>query len=213
MRSKTRERLIAVLPTSGARRQTSERRARRTRQRHGRCRRRTSRRVAGKRHHREMAGARMKRARRRRCRTARGCCAAVRTSRVGPCASTRPVLSSTSSVQSAAARFRSCVDTTIVVPRSRLSRARSAAISSWKPMSSARRRLVEQQHVGRLRQRAGDDDALLFAAAERRELRAPRAPRCRWPRAPRARSRCRRALRARTRRGAGSGPSARSRAR
>ena len=30
-----------------------------------------------------------------------------------------------------------------------------------------RRRLVEQQHVGRLRQRAGDDDALLLAAAER----------------------------------------------
>ena len=44
-----------------------------------------------------------------------------------------------------------------------------------------RRRLVEQQHVGRLRQRAGDDDALLLAAAERHVRRDRRDGPCRSP--------------------------------
>ena len=47
--------------------------------------------------------------------------AGVSTSAVPPDARTRPRRSSTSSEQNDAARFKSCVDTTIVVPRSRLS--------------------------------------------------------------------------------------------
>ena len=66
---------------------------------------------------------------------------------------------------------------------------------------------------GDLRQRAGDDDALLFAAAQRRERAAPRSRPCRWPPAPRAPPRNRAGPRPRTRRDAGSGPSARPRAR
>ena len=73
------------------------------------------------------------------------------------------------------------------------------------------RGLVEQQDVGLLRQRAGDDDALLLAARQRGELRRSRAA-CRWPPAPRVRSPRRAVPRARRRRGGGSGPSARSRA-
>ena len=69
-------------------------------------------------------------ARRRRRRTARRMFSAVSVSSVGPAASTRPSLSSTMRPHSAAARFRSCVDTIIVVPRSRFSRRSSAAISN-----------------------------------------------------------------------------------
>ena len=50
-----------------------------------------------------------------------------------------------------------------------------------------RGRLVEQQDVGRLRQRRGDDDALLLAAAERVERARLAGERCPWRRAPRAR--------------------------
>ena len=75
------------------------------------------------------------------------------------------------------------------------------------------RRLVEQQHVRRLRQRARDDDALLLTAAER-HVRAVRQMRRAGggQRAPRDRD-VRGALRAGTRRGADAVPSAPSRAR
>src|SRR5215467_13837544 len=62
---------------------------------------------------------------------------AVSTLPVVPCARTRPARSRISSVHSVAARFRSWVETTIVVPRSRFNCFRSVAISNWKPTSSA----------------------------------------------------------------------------
>ena len=80
------------------------------------------------------------------------------------------------------------------------------------PDIQRRRGLVQQQQLGLLREGARDHDALLLAAAERRE--EPRLERRRAGGFERgaARSRDRRDPRARTCRGAGSGPSARCRA-
>ena len=51
--------------------------------------------------------------------------------------------------------------------RSRLSRCSSSADLELISEIERCRRLVEQQHFGRLRKRAGNDDALFFTAAER----------------------------------------------
>ena len=65
---------------------------------------------------------------------------------------------------------------TIVVPRSRFSAREQLLHFELMAEVERRRRLVEQQQLGRLRQRAGDDDALLFAAAQRaRTARASNA--------------------------------------
>ena len=54
-----------------------------------------------------------------------------------------------------------------MTPRSRLSRAQQRGDLELVAEIERRRRLVEQEHLGRLRQRAGNDDALFFTAAER----------------------------------------------
>ena len=82
------------------------------------------------------------------------------------------------------------------------------------PGIERRRRLVEQQHVGLLRQRGRDDDALLLAAAERRERARPRTPDVPVAAsASRAMLEVGRAFDRERARDAGSGPSAPSRAR
>ena len=73
-------------------------------------------------------------------------------------------------------------------------------------------RLVEQQNVGILRKRAGNDDALFFAAGERVEQPRREVVRPGCAAGPRARSRDPQVLRSRTRQGADSGPSSPSRA-
>ena len=96
----------------------------------------------------------------------------VSVSPVGPAATTRPSESMTSDRQRLAAKFKSCVATTIVSPRSRFRRASSAAIVELVAEIERRRRLVEQQDVRLLGERAGNDDALLLAARERGETAA-----------------------------------------
>ena len=139
--------------------------------------------------------------------------AGVSTSRVGPCASTRPP----------SHQHQRVADRRGEVQVVRRQHHRHAALAV-EPLQQRRdlelvaeverrRRLVEQQHVAALRQRAGDDDALLLAAAERHVRRGRRGARCRWRPALRARSRGRRGLRAGTRPDAGAGPSAPSPAR
>ena len=153
------------------------------------------------------------RARRRRRRRARGRASRVSTSAVGPAATTRPWRSSTSV---AADRRRPGSGRASRRPSSR--RASRFSVGEQRrdleliAQIERRGRLVEQQHVGGLRQRRGDDDALLLAAAQRAKRavlelrRAGRRQRVARDGAGRP------GPRPRTRRDAGSGPSAPSRA-
>ena len=132
---------------------------------------------------------------------------------VGPAASTRPRCSSTSSRQRPAAKFRSCVETTIVRLRSRFSLSKNRADLELIREIERGRRLVEQAECrDSAPRRARDDDALFFAAGQRVEQPRLRDGACRLRARPRARSRDPRALRSRTRQGADSGPSSPSRA-
>ncbi len=85
---------------------------------------------------------------------------AVSTSAVGPCPSSRPSRMSASVSQIDAARLRSCVAITIVTSCSRLKPPQQRRHLELVAEVERRGRLVEQQHVGALRQRAGDHHAL-----------------------------------------------------
>ena len=135
--------------------------------------------VAAKRHHGQVSGAGMRRHVGDRPRTASRTWAGVSTLSVGPWAMTRPSFSSTSSV---AQRRRQ-----VQVVRRHDHRRPAVAVQAreqrrdleLKAEVQRGGRLVEQQHVRRLSQRAGDHDALFLAAAERRRTGDPRSSRCR----------------------------------
>ena len=111
-------------------------------------------------------------------------------------------------VQSAAARFRSCVDTTIVDAALAVQPREQRRDLELIAEIERRRRLVEQQHVATpAPARAAITTRCFSPPLSVANCRASRPP-CRWPPAPRAQSRGRRRLRARTRRDADSVPSA-----
>ena len=102
----------------------------------------------------------------------------VSVSPVGPAATTRPSASITTEWQRLAAKFRSCVATTIVSAALAIEPAEQGGDVELVAEIERRRRLVEQQDVRLLGQRAGDDDALLLAAGERGETAALEGERC-----------------------------------
>ena len=127
--------------------------------------------------------------RRRRRRRARGRSPASARRRSGPARARGRRAAGPDRRHSAAARFRSCVDSTIVDAAVAIQRGEQQLHVELIAEVERRRRLVEQQQLGALRQRAGDDDALLLAAAERGERARFERRRAGRVRAPAARSR------------------------
>ena len=110
----------------------------------------------------------------------------VRTSSVAPAASTSPSAAGRASRHRPAAKFRSCVEMTIDDRDAALEVAQQRRDLELIGEIERGRRLVEQEdgaggsaRAADLRQRRGDDHALLLAAAQRRER--PRSSRCAVP--------------------------------